>query len=132
VLIERVITTYQLDPQGLESIAFLDITTLATLSALRFSARAWVARKFARMKLADDGQQAGRQRNVATPSRIKASLIGWAQREHHNGLIENVDTFAKQVRVQRDETDPNRVNCILPPDLVNQLLVTAMQVQFRL
>jgi phage tail sheath gpL-like len=34
--------------------------------------------------------------------------------------------------VERDVVDPNRVNVLLPPDLVNQLRIFAALVQFRL
>ena len=34
--------------------------------------------------------------------------------------------------VERDQSDPNRLNFLLPPDLINQLMVTAASLQFRL
>ena len=34
--------------------------------------------------------------------------------------------------VERDPNDPNRINVLLPPDLVNQLRIFAMLVEFRL
>lgn len=34
--------------------------------------------------------------------------------------------------MERDRTDPNRVNALLPPDLINQLRVFAAQIQFGL
>ena len=34
--------------------------------------------------------------------------------------------------VERSAKDPNRINVLLPPDLVNQLRVFATLVQFRL
>jgi phage tail sheath gpL-like len=34
--------------------------------------------------------------------------------------------------VVRSESDPNRVDALLPPDLVNQLRVLAAQIEFLL
>ena len=43
-----------------------------------------------------------------------------------------MDLFKRFLIVERDQTDPNRVNVLLPPDLVNQLRIFAMLVEFRL
>jgi phage tail sheath gpL-like len=48
------------------------------------------------------------------------------------GLVENMDAFKHYLIVERDLNDPNRINVLLPPDLVNQLRILAMLVQFRL
>ena len=48
------------------------------------------------------------------------------------GLVENAALFAKYLIVERDASNPNRVNVLLPPDLVNQLRVFAVVNQFRL
>jgi phage tail sheath gpL-like len=47
------------------------------------------------------------------------------------GLVENIDQFKADLIVDRDASDPNRVNALLPPDIVNQMRVLAAQVQFR-
>ena len=36
-------------------------------------------------------------------------------------LVENADLFAKYLIVERNQDDPNRLDVLLPPDLVNQL-----------
>jgi phage tail sheath gpL-like len=40
--------------------------------------------------------------------------------------------FKKYLIVERDSQDPNRVNVLLPPDIVNQLRVMAVLASFRL
>ena len=47
-------------------------------------------------------------------------------------IVENADLFAKYLIVERNKDDPNRVDVLLPPDLVNQLRVFAVLAQFRL
>ena len=49
-----------------------------------------------------------------------------------NGLVENLAAFKANLIVERDDNDPNRVNVLYPPDLVNQLRVFAVLNQFRL
>jgi phage tail sheath gpL-like len=47
------------------------------------------------------------------------------------GWVENYDQFKAELVVQRDPTDQNRINCLIPPDIINNLLVTAASIQFR-
>ena len=49
-----------------------------------------------------------------------------------NGIVENADLFAQNLIVERDANNPNRLNVLFPPDLVNQLRVFAVLAQFRL
>jgi hypothetical protein len=49
-----------------------------------------------------------------------------------NGLVENLVQFKAHLIVERDPNDPNRVNVLYPPDLINQLRIFAVLAQFRL
>jgi phage tail sheath gpL-like len=40
--------------------------------------------------------------------------------------------FKKNLIVERHPNDPNRVNVLYPPDLINQLRIFAVLAQFRL
>lgn len=46
--------------------------------------------------------------------------------------MENADLFKKYLIVERNTTDPNRVDVLFPPDYVNQLRIFALLNQFRL
>ena len=48
------------------------------------------------------------------------------------GIVEDVDTSKKNRLVLRSKTDPDRVNAVLPPNLVNQFRTFAAVVQYRL
>ncbi|UGY21517.1 hypothetical protein HU675_0026175 [Bradyrhizobium septentrionale] len=48
------------------------------------------------------------------------------------GLVENLAAFKQHLIVERDPNDPNRVNVLYPPDLINQLRIFAVLAQFRL
>ncbi len=132
VVLERVITTYQETALGTPDTAWLDITTVATISYLRFDVRVFIASKFPRSKLADDGTRFSRGQDVVTPRVIRGELIARFGDWEEAGLVENVEQFKADLIVERDPNDPNRVNALLPPDIVNQLRIFAGLIQFRL
>jgi hypothetical protein len=43
-----------------------------------------------------------------------------------------MSNFKRNLLVERDPNDPNRVNVLYPPDLINQLRIFAVLAQFRL
>lgn len=132
VVIERVITTYRQTAFGAPDPSFLDLNTLKTLALLRYDVRSFITRKFPRHKLADDGTAFARGQAVVTPRLIKAELVGRFGLWESLGLVEGLDQFKRDLIVERDQSDPNRVNALIPPDVVNQLRVFAGLVQFRL
>lgn len=130
--IERAITTYQESPAGAADISYLDVETLKTLAYLRYDLRQLIALRFPRHKLADDGTAFARGQAVVTPGTIRAEIIARFKQWEANGLVEGVDQFKAELIVQRNASDPNRVDALLPPDLVNQFRVLAAQIQFLL
>lgn len=131
-LIERAVTTYQVNLYGLPDPSYLDVETPATLAVLRRTLRARLSQKFPRHKLADDGTNFGPGQAIVTPSIIRAELIALARQWEEMGWVEHLDDFKAQLIVERNPNDPTRVDAVLPPDLVNQLRVFAGLVQFRL
>ena len=67
-----------------------------------------------------------------TPGLIKSSLIAQYRQDMFSGLVENMSAFKAHLICERDTNDPNRVNVLYPPDLINQLRVFAVLAQFRL
>lgn len=132
VIIERVITTYRENSFGALDPSYLDIETLKTLTYLRFDTRNFIAIQYPRYKLADDGTNFARGQAVVTPSVIRASLIARFRLWEEVGLVEGIEQFKEDLIVERDTSDPNRINALIPPDIVNQLRVFAGLVQFRL
>jgi phage tail sheath gpL-like len=132
VHIQRSITTYQRDAWGLADPSWLDVQTPATLQLMVRATRNRILTKFPRMKLADDGTRVGAGQPIVTPSVIRTELVALYSELEEAGLGENIDAFKQYLIVERDMNDPNRVNVLFPPDLVNQLRIFAMLVQFRL
>lgn len=130
LVIERLITTYQTNALSLVDTAYLDVYLVRTLFAMRYSLRARVAAKFANFKLADDGNEISGQ-PVLTPSILRSELLALFLDWRDLGWVENFEQFKAELLVERDAGDPNRVNAILPPDIINAFMVGAFQVQFR-
>ena len=132
VQLERMITTYETSPSGASDTAYLDATTVLTLIYLRYSFRVRMQTKYPRHKLANDGTRFGSGQAIMTPKLGKAEAITWFREMEELGLVENFDQFKRDLDVERSQTDPNRLEFLLPPDIINQLIVTAAQIQFRL
>jgi phage tail sheath gpL-like len=130
--VERVISTYQTAPSGAEDISYLDVETIKTLSYIRYDLRTMIALRFPRHKLANDRTAFARGQNVVTPGTLKAEIVARFKQWEAAGLVENVDQFKRDIIVVRSESDPNRVDALLPPDLVNQFRVLAAQIEFLL
>ncbi len=131
-MISRETTTYQLDLYGFSDTAYELVTTLATLARLIRNQRQAITTKFPRCKLADDGTRFGAGQAIVTPGMIQAEIIAEYRNDMFNGLVENIAAFSANLLVERDSNDPNRVNVLYPPDLINQLRVFAVLAQFRL
>ena len=131
-MIMRETTTYQLNLYSQSDDAYELCTTMATLTRLIRNQRHAITTKYPRHKLADDGTRFGAGQKIVTPKVIKAELISQYRIDEFNGLVENVQAFKEHLIVERNNMDPNRLDVLYPPDLVNQLRVFAVVAQFRL
>jgi phage tail sheath gpL-like len=130
--IAREQTTYQLNLYGQPDTAYELVTTLATLAALLRNQRQAITSKYPRAKLADDGTRFGPGQVIVTPGIAKAELVAQYAVDEFNGLVENTSMFKQFLLVERDSMNPNRLNVLYPPDLINQLRIFAVLAQFRL
>ena len=131
-MIARETTTYQVNLYGFGDDAFELVTTLATLAKIIRNQRYAITTKYPRHKLADDDTKFGPGQAIVTPKIIKAELVAEYAQDEWNGLVENLTQFKAHLIVERDPNDPNRVNVLYPPDLINQLRIFAVLAQFRL
>jgi phage tail sheath gpL-like len=130
----RIITTYQRSPAGSEDTSYLDATTVLTLLYLRFDFRTDIQNRFPRHKLANDDalERISSGQAIMTPKLGRAAAIDWFKRNAAIGLVEGLDQFKRDLVCERSTVDPNRLEWLLPPDLINFLAVSAAQIQFRL
>ncbi|TCS37485.1 phage tail sheath gpL-like [Paucimonas lemoignei] len=132
LMVERAVTTYTQNAGGFVDPSYRDAETMYTLSYLRYSVRARIAQKFPRYKLANDGTNFAPGQAIVTPRTIRGELIALFRDWEEVGLVESFDQFKADLIVERSSTDVNRVDVLLPPDLINQFRVFAAKLEFRL
>jgi phage tail sheath gpL-like len=132
VQIDRLVTTYQTNSAGAPDVSYLDVTTMLTLLYLRYSFRNRILTKYPRHKLANDGTRFGPGQAIVTPAVLKGEMCASYRTMERAGIVENFDLFKQHLVVERNVSDPTRVDVLFPPDYVNQLRVFALLNQFRL
>lgn len=132
VRIERLITTYKENAAGAADTSYLDLNTLLTLMYLRYDFRTYILNKYPRHKLANDGTRFGAGQAVITPKIGKAEAIAKFRQWENLGLVENITQFKNDLIVERNAQDPNRLDFMLPTDLINQFRVAGVQIGFLL
>jgi phage tail sheath gpL-like len=124
VVLERLVTTYKKGP------AYQDLNSVLTLSYLRWSFRTYFTTKYPRHKLADDDARFGPGQAVITPKLARAEAVSWYREMENLGLVEGGDVFKASLLVERDVRDRNRLNFLLPPNLINGFLIGAAKMAF--
>ncbi len=132
VQIERQVTMYRQNAYGDSDPSYLDVETIYTLSYLRYSLRTFITQRFPRHKLADNGTPVRPGQNIVTPEIMTLQLIALGEEWVDLGLVENLDTFKKNLLVERNTKDRNRLDVMCTPDLVNQFRFMAAQIRFIL
>ena len=123
---------YQKNVYGQGDDAYFVITTLHTLAAVFRRLTSSITNKYPRHKLANDGTRLGPGQAIVTSSTVKGELIAEYRDMEYDGLVENANAFKAALIVERDANNPNRLNTLFPPDLINALRVFAVLAQFRL
>lgn len=132
VAIEALITTYQKNAFDAVDTSYLYLNTPLTLSYIRFDLKARITSRYPRHKLANDGTRFAQGQAVVTPNVIKAEVITKFREWELKALVEGFDQFKDDLIVERNQDNPNRVDVLMPPDLVNQLRIMGVKIEFLL
>lgn len=130
VTLLTVLTNYQTTPAGVETAAFLKLNTKWTVDYVRHAVRERILLRFPRHKLTSDGTRYAAGQAIVTPKIIKAELVALGDDLEMAGIVEHMN--AADITVVRSDSDVNRVNAILAPNIVNQFDVFAAAIQFVL
>ena len=123
VRIERLITTYQSNASGDPDATYLDVNTMAqSMYGIRYI-RQKLTNVHGRKALADSNP--GGNPGIVTAQDIRITIIHAYEDLVALGVFENAELFARDLVVERDLIDANRVNASLPLDHVNQLHIMA-------
>lgn len=132
VYLEGVITTYQKNAAGNPDNSYLKVETMFTLAYVLRALKTVVTSKYARVKLAENGTRFGPGANVVTPNVIRADLIAQYRELEYAGYVQAGDAFKEALIVEKNASNPNRVDVLYPAILINQLDIFALLMQFRL
>jgi phage tail sheath gpL-like len=129
-MIEMVATTYKTNSFGVPTRAYFKLQSKWTADYFRYAWKVLIASRYPDYKLADDGTNFAPGQPIVTPSLLKIETIALARSLEYAGIIENVDEFKRTLLILRSIANPNQVNAVASPNLVNQFDVFAAAVKF--
>ncbi len=132
VYVLRDTTTYQSNAFGTSDLSYTDTETMYLLMEVTRRLKAAVTTKFSRVKIVNDGTAFGPGQPMVTPKMIKAELVAEYASMEDDGLVEDTAVFTAGLKVERDSSNPSRVNILYDPYLVSGLRIFAVLNQFRL
>lgn len=128
--IEIVATTYKTNVFGVPSRAYFKLQSKWTADYFRYAWKRLIATRYPDFKLANDGTNFAPGQPIVTPSVLRIETIALARDLEYAGIIENVDQFKQTLVMLRSSSNPNQVNAVAAPNLVNQFDVFAAAIQF--
>ncbi len=124
VSIDRLVTTYQFNEWGSPDATWLDVETLAqSMYGIRYLKQK-VTNNHARQSLADENPY-GLQ-GMTTAEEVRNTVLHGYAELIRLGVFENLDLFDRDLIVERNFVDANRLDMFLPLDHVNQLRIAAV------
>ncbi|APW38965.1 phage tail protein [Rhodoferax koreense] len=130
--VERAITTYQKNAFNQADDSYLDSETLQLSAYVLRRLRSIITSKYPRHKLANDGTRFAAGSAIITPAVARGEIVADYAKMEFQGYVENSAMFAANLIVERNATDPNRLDVLFTPDYINNLRVFAVLNQFRL
>ena len=121
VQIMRAVSTYTKSATNTPDPSLLDITTIRTLDYVRRAVKERIALRFPRDKLSD-----------RLLPKIRSEILDVLLKMEQAEIIENAEANKAKLVVARSPQDANRVNALIPADVVNGLHVFAGRIDLIL
>ena len=131
VYLRRMTTTYKTNAAGGADTSYQQLESVFTLSFIRWDWNNYLAKKYPHAKLGNDGDEYGIGQVVMTPKKGKAEAISRFKYWMEKGLVQNFADFKTNLVVERNASNKNRLDFLLPVELMNQLFTCATLVQHR-
>ena len=126
------VTMYLKNSTGAADTSYQFENYVFILLAARYRFIAQILSKYPRARLADNADRIKAGLQVMTPNIGKAEALSWFDEGVKDGLFEDKkDEFKKYLVVQRSSSNKNRMDWLLPPDLIDQFIVGSGTIQFR-
>lgn len=131
VILDRLVTTYQADAFGQPSETWRPLSRRRVASFLRQDWVRRIAAKYSRRLLADDGTEVDPGVPVVTPSTLKSEALAWFRERERGGYVEDFEAFRASLLAERPDGDAERVDVLMEPNLINELVTVASKIAFR-
>lgn len=133
VYIEKLITTYQKDPQGYDDASYLSIHVPELMRNIRRVQASLLAKAFRRYKLTDFPEQHAGGQLITSTTGIMAHLIGIYDKEliDARSWCTDKEHYKTTIRVERDPENRQRVNYHDEPVMIGQLEIIAGQSELQ-
>jgi len=129
---ESTVTMYLKNSAGAADVSYQFQNTLFILMNLRYTFVQRILLKYARAKLADSAERVRSGQQILTPDVGKAEAISWFLDLEEAGQVEGLAQFKEELICRRSTSNVNRLEWLLPTDLINQFIVGSADLQFRL
>lgn len=129
---EATVTMYRVNSAGATDPAYQFQNTVFILMRLRYTFVQRILLKYSRAKLVTNADRIDSGQQVISPAIGRDEAIAWFASQERAGQVENFDQFKNDVICRRSASNVNRLEWILPPDLVNQFIVGTGDMQFLL
>ncbi len=131
VMVDQLVTTYQTTLQGgVAPSVDRYVNTVLTLGAIAHDRKEYFTNVWGRAKLAGDGQVLPPGQRIMTPNTMRAELLARYQLYVAQGWVEDIESYAETLVVERDAGHPNRLNTLDQVILMGNLRVTAMRLAY--
>lgn len=131
VAIERVATTYRKSSLGAYDESYFDLTIVKTLIYARYDYVHLFKTKYPDFKLAKNGHPIQPGQAIVTPDVIEAEAISWAKTMVKAGYFEDITGFIEAIHTEINASDPDRVDQLIRPDIINNFIILASKMQFK-
>ncbi len=126
VMIQRLVTTYLTNSEGVSDETFQDIMSIATAERVRYD---WISYRdslYPRAKLYADGDPGATvDPSAVTPSRLIASFAARCLVWQNNGWVQDIKDMIAQATAQIDPNTNNRIDALLPIKVSASLMIEA-------
>jgi phage tail sheath gpL-like len=129
--IERALTSYKINDSGISDESYLPAENIFILSYLRYDIKSYFWSKYSRFKLGNDGGNYSNSQKIMTPNLAKTEIISRFLKWEELGLVQDSKVFIDNLVVERNAKNRGRLDFLLPPKLIDQLVQVSMQIQFR-
>lgn len=132
VATEATVTMYLKNSSNVSDPTYRFCNTVYNLMAQRYRFRVQILSKYPRAILVTEGEKIRPGVQFMSISKGRSEALIWYRQLVEDGLAEDYDTFKANLVVRRSTSNENRLEWLLPSDIVNQFIVGSADIQFKL